>query len=345
MAGQEIRDPESKLLVILRTLSRSAKPIGSCTIVSRLKDEGIFLDERTVRYHLKLADARGYTQSFGRGGRRITEEGRQEIKETMAPRQVGSVANRLKMLAFQTNFDPEKRSGQLPVNISFIDKSDFKKALGVMKSAFKAGICVSDLVATAPEGEKLGSFVVPAGKVGFATVCSVAVNGVLLKAGIPTDYKFSGMLEIKNSRPRRFVAIIDYAGTSLDPSEEFISSGMTDVSGVVSAGNGKVLSVFRTIPLPAKRPAEEIISLLKSVGIGGVYALGGINEPLFQVSIDLNRTGIVQLNGLNPVAAAVEAGIQIENIAGSGLIDFQQLVPVWKLRVETGEDTYTSVRE
>ena len=30
-------------------------------------------------------------------------------------------------------------------------------------------------------------------------------------------------------------------------------------------------------------------------------------------------------------AAAVEAGVEIENIAKSGLIDFQQLQPVWQL--------------
>ena len=48
-------------------------------------------------------------------------------------------------------------------------------------------------------------------------------------------------------------------------------------------------------------------------------------------AVALNRFGVVQLGGLNPVAAAVEAGIKIENIAESGLIDFQQLQPVWQL--------------
>jgi len=45
----------------------------------------------------------------------------------------------------------------------------------------------------------------------------------------------------------------------------------------------------------------------------------------------VNRVGVIQLGGLNPVAAAVEAGIEIENVAESGLIDFQQLQPVWHL--------------
>jgi HTH-type transcriptional regulator, global nitrogen regulator NrpRI len=345
MLGQEIRDPEGKLLAILKTLNNSSQPLGSYTIASRLKREGITLSERTVRYHLKQADAHGYTQSFGRGGRMITDEGRQEIKQARAVQHIGNVIDKLKMLAFQTTYSPEKRTGLIPINTSIIDKKDFKKALGIMKSAFKARICVSDLVAVAQEGQKLGSVVVPFGKIGLATVCSVAVNGVLLKAGIPTEYKFSGMLEILNSRPLRFVAAIDYAGTSLEPSEEFIRSGITGVNDVVRTGNGKGLGVFRTIPLPAKSAAEEKLARLKDAGIGGVYPLGGSHEPLFQVSIEMNRAGMVQLNGLNPAAAAVEAGIDIENFAGSGLIDYAQLQPVGKLQMARGDETDISVRE
>jgi len=200
-----------------------------------------------------------------------------------------------------------------------------------MKDAFKAGFCVSDLVAIAPEGKKLGSVVVPSGKIGLATVCSVVINGVLLKAGVPTEYRFGGVLEVRSSKPRRFVAIINYAGTSLDPSEQFIRAKMTSVGEASKTGNGKILGVFRTIPAPAKEVVEEKIAMLKEAGIDGVYAVGNTSEPLYQIPVALNRIGIIQLGGLNPVAAAVEAGIEIENIAESGLIDFQQLQPVWQI--------------
>ena len=36
--------------------------------------------------------------------------------------------------------------------------------------------------------------------------------------------------------------------------------------------------------------------------------------------------GMILLGGLNPVAAAEEAGIEAENISESGTIDFRQLV-------------------
>jgi repressor of nif and glnA expression len=318
-------DAEGKLISILKVLSESSEPMGSITIARKLEDEGVFLSERAVRYHLRIADERGYTQPAGRDGRMITPEGQQEIKEALAAQQLGFIRDKLDLLAYQTTFYPEKRTGQLAINTSLIDKGKFRKALSAMKDAFDAGFCVSELVAKASEGEKLGSTVVPEGKVGLATVCSVAIGGVFLKAGVPTEYRFGGVLEVRNSRPRRFVNIVEYAGTSLDPSEQFIRARMTSVGEASRTGNGKVLGVFRTIPAPARETVEEKIAALGQVGIGGVYAIGNTSEPVCQVPVALNRIGIVQLGGLNPVAAAVEAGIEIENIAESGLIEFEQL--------------------
>jgi len=324
-------DAERKLIAILKVLDESSEALGSTVIARRLEREGILLSERAVRYHLRIADERGFTKPMGHDGRIITLAGHQEVKDALAPQQLGFVRERLEMLAFQTTFDPEKRTGQLSVNTSLIEKTQFKKAMTVMKEAFKAGICVSDLVAIASEGERLGSVTVPAGKIGLATVCSVVINGVLLKAGVPTEYSFGGTLETRNSQPRRFVAIISYAGSSLDPSEQFIRAKMTSVIQAARTGNGRILGVFRTIPAPAREVFEEKTAMLKEVGIGGVCMIGKTSEPVCQIHVALNRIGIIQLGGLNPLAAAVEAGVEIENMAESGMLDYEQLTSVWEL--------------
>jgi HTH-type transcriptional regulator, global nitrogen regulator NrpRI len=324
-------DAENKLIAILKVLSESSEPLGSIQIARRLAQDGVFLSERGVRYHLKIADERGFTQPGGRDGRTLTPAGRQEVKEALVPQQLGVVRDKLELLAYLTTFDPAKRSGQLAINTSIIAKDRYKKALLAMKDAFKAGICVSELVATANEGEKLGAVVVPEGKVGFATVCGASINGVLLKAGVPTEFRFGGVLEIKNKQPKRFVALTEYAGTSTDPSEQFIQAKMTSVGLASRTGSGKILGAFRTIPAPARDVVEEIRNRLKTAGISGIYALGDTSEPLCQILVAMNRVGLIQLGGLNPVAAAVEAGIEIENIAESGMIDFEQLKSFWKL--------------
>ena len=326
-----VHDAERKIITILKVLSESSEPLGSSTIARELERHGIFLSERAVRYHLKITDEQGFTQPAGRDGRMLTPGGLEELRMALAPEQVGFILEKLELLAFRTTFDPAKQTGLLPVNTSLIAKDRFREALLAMSDTFKAGICVSDLVAVAVEGEKLGSVVIPAGKIGLATVCSVTVNGVLLKAGIPIESRFGGILELRDSKPRRFVAIINYNGTSLDPSEQYIRARMTGVSQAARTGNGKILANFREIPAPARAMVEEKMARLKEAGIGGVCALGNTSEPICRIPVGVNRVGMVLYGGLNPAAAVAEAGIEIENVAESGLIDFQQLKSFWQL--------------
>jgi len=324
-------ETERKIISVLKVLSESAEPLGSIHIARELERHGVYLSERAVRYHLRITDERGYTQPMGHDGRMLTTQGLEELKMALAPEQVGFIHEKLELLAFQTTFNPTRKTGQVPINTSLIKKADFKKALSLMSEPYKAGICVSDLIITAEEGQKLGAIVVPAGKVGLATVCSVVINGVLLKAGIPIESKFGGVLEVRDRKPRRFVAIINYAGTSLDPSEQYIRARMTSVGEAARTGNGKILANFRELPSPSRAAAREVIESLRQAGINGVFALGNTSEPVCQIALGLNRVGMVLLGGLNPVAAACEAGIEIENIGESGMVQFEELVSFWEL--------------
>ncbi len=324
-------DAERKVVSILKVLSESAEPLGSITIARELERYGIFLSERAVRYHLRITDERGYTQAMGRDGRMLTHKGVEELGIALAPDHVGFILDKLEMLAFRTTFDPAARTGLVPVNTSIMEAKVFDQVIAVTREVFKAGLAVSSLVKVAKEGEKIGSVVIPEGKIGLATVCSVVVNGCLLKAGIPIESRFGGILEIKDRLPRRFVALISYAGTSLDPSEQYILARMTSVSAVVHNNNGKILANFREIPAPARSLVVEKLEQLELAGISGVIALGNTSEPVCQIAVGLNRVGLVLLGGLNPMAAAVEAGIEVENLAESGLVDYQQLNNIWDL--------------
>ncbi|MFH0941616.1 MAG: NrpR regulatory domain-containing protein [Chloroflexota bacterium] len=319
-------DTERKIIAILKVLSESSEPLGSITIARELERHGISLSERAIRYHLRITDERGYTQPMGRDGRMLTPPGIDELKMALAPEQLHFINEKLELLAFQTTFDPVKRSGLLPINTSLIDRKLFPGALDAMSEAFNAGICVSQLVATAREGEKLGSVVVPAGKIGLATVCSAVINGFLLKCGVPVESRFGGVLEIRDRQPRRFVAVISYDGTSVDPSEQFIRARMTSVTEIARSGSGKMLANFRELPAPARASVVEKTALLKEAGINGVYVLGNTSEPICQLAVGLNRIGMALVGGLNPLAAVFEQGITVDNIAESGLIEYQQLV-------------------
>ena len=325
MIGHERHEVERKVITILKILSESPEPLGARVIAQRLHDYGVDLGERAVRYHLKIMDERGLTRLIGRDGRLVTESGIEELKSALVSDKVGFVISKIELLAIQTTFDWEKRRGQVPVNISFFPKEQFTKALKAMRDAFEAGICVSDLVAVAHEGERLAGVTVPEGKIGFATVCSIIINGALLKAGIPMDSKFGGLLQIRNNKPFRFVELIEYAGSSLDPSEIFVTSRMTSVGEVARGGEGKVLANFREIPALCRPVAEEVISGLREAGLGGLLVMGDTSQSVGEVPVELNKIGIIILGGLNPVAAAVEAGIEVENHAMSALVEYQDL--------------------
>lgn len=326
MIGIETQEVERKVLTILKTLSDSTEPLGARVIARHLKDYGIELTERAVRYHLKLMDERGLTCLVGRDGRLITEQGIEELKSALVQDKVGFAISRIELLAFRTDFDYINRRGLIPVNISLFPKNKFKKALQAMIPAFEKGLCASVLVAVAREGEKIGDFVIPEGKLGLATVCSIVINGALLKAGVPIDSRFGGILQIRNNNPFRFVELIHYAGSSLDPSEVFIRAKMTAVKEAAMSGNGKILANFREIPAMCLDITEEVVTKLKEAGLGGLLIMGNKSEPVCEVPVELNRIGMILLGGLNPVAAAEEAGIEAENRAMSTVMEYQNLV-------------------
>lgn len=331
MIGSDAHEVERKVISILRVLKDSPQPLGGRVLARGLKELGVDLSERAVRYHLKIMDERGLTQSVGKDGRVITESGIDELKNALVTDKVGFVIAKIELLAFHTTFDLETGKGQIVINTSLFPKEKFQKAITAMKEAFRAGLCVSPLVGIANEGEKLGEAIIPKGMVGLATVCSVTINGALLKAGIPMDSRFGGILQIRNSKPLRFIELINYEGSTLDPSEIFIRGKMTAVTKAAATGNGKILANFREIPAQCRTLAEEIIAKLKQKGIGGVVVIGDTSEPVCQIPVVLNRIGIILLGGLNPVAAAEEAGIEADNKAMSGTIDFSQLINFWEL--------------
>jgi repressor of nif and glnA expression len=329
--GFETQDVERKVLSILKVLSDSPEPLGARVIAQRLRDYGIELGERAVRYHLQLTDERGLTRRAGRDGRLLTEQGMEEVRSALVKYKVGFAISRIELLAFRTDFDFEKRRGLIPANVSFFSKEKFKEALQAMRPAFEAGLCVSDLVAVASEGEKLGDFVVPRGMTGLATVCSIVINGSMLKAGVPMDSRFGGILQIRNRKPFRFVELIQYAGSSLDPSEVFIRARMTSVGEAAKGGEGKILANFREIPALCRGIAEKVVAELKEAGLGGLLVMGNTSEPVCEIPVELNRIGMILLGGMNPVAAAEEAGVEAENHGMSTIMEYGDLIKFQEL--------------
>ncbi len=316
------------LVSILKVLGKHEGSVtGSREIARELKPMGVNLSERTVRYHMKFLDECGFTQPLGKEGRLITERGKQELAKALVSDRLGFVIARIDTLSYLADFDPKSLKGNVILNISYIDQGRFDEALQIMKPVFSSPYIMSGKVAVAKAGQSLGDVYVPEGKVAFGTVCSVTINGILLKAGIPVTSRFGGGLEIAEKAPSRFLSLISYEGSSLDPLEVFIRSGMTDVSGAAGSGDGRVLASFREIPAVCMERACRLAENIKGKGIGGVLKIGQPSSPLFEVPVGVDRAGVAIIGGLNPIAALQEAGIPAESKAMSTLYEYSALVP------------------
>ena len=332
MLGQETRDVDRKITAILKILSDSPGPLGSRNISTLLEDQGISLGERAVRYHLKIMDGRGLTRTVGRkDGRTITAAGLEELRNCLVTDKIGFVGTRIERLAYQTNVGLRSATGRIPVDVWFIAKDDYSRALKAMKGVFESGLCSSSMVAVAAEGNNLGDAIVPAGKIGFATVCSVAVNGCLLKAGIPAYARFGGLLQIRNGQPFRFIDLIEFSGSTIDPSDIFIAGNMTAVANAAAGGDGKVLAGYHEIPMLSVGKADELLQRLKSSGLISFAVLARPGDKICEIPYNPEKAGLITLSGLNPAAAIAEAGLQVINRAMSGVMDLTKLRPFSEL--------------
>lgn len=315
------------MLAILKVLDKQPdKILGSREISRQLKLHGIELMERTVRYHLRILDERGFTKVFGKEGRMITQKGKEELSQALVSEKVGFVISKIETLSYLTNLDLAKNEGDIILNVSYFPEEKLKEALRIMKPVFSSSYVMSDKVVFRKGGEKIGDITVPKGQIGFGTVCSVTINGIFLKAGIPVTSKFGGVLQIEESEPTRFTALISYEGSSLDPLEIFIKSRMTDVTGAVKNYSGKILASFREIPVVSIEKALQLRKNMREKGIGGILLIGNPNQPLLEMPVSIDKSGMIIVGGLNPIAALEEAGIPSISKAMATLYKFSELV-------------------
>lgn len=310
---------------ILKVLDKHEEIVGSREIARELKPHGFDLSDRTVRYHLRILDARGFTEVFGKEGRKITDRGRTELAHSHVAGRLGFVISRIETLSYLTTFDLESRSGKVIINMSYVPDDLIDEAIRIMEPVFASPYVMSDHLVVGRSGERVGDVVVPDGKAGIGTVCSVTINGILLKAGIPVSSRFGGLVEIRDAKPSRFVSLISYDGSSMDPLDLYIRAKMTDVVAAVRQKNGRILASFREVPTVCHEAAKQAAARMAALGFGGVLMIGSPNKPLFEVPVGIDKVGMVVVGGLNPVAALEESGIPTESKAMSTLVEYAEL--------------------
>lgn len=314
---------EKTQLAILKTLSEASSPMGAARIRMTLLAEGLDVQPRTIRFHLLQLDRQGLTQIMTRrSGRTITRQGREEISRANVIEKVGVISSRVDNLAYQMSFRQPRPEGTVVVNVSLIYPEHLNRALNEMKLVFRQNLAISARIAVANAGELIANTVVPENYVAIGTVCSITVSGILMHEGIPVRSRFGGLLEVRNRVPIRFVELIEYQGSTLDPLEVFIQANMTKVRDVILTGTGILCAGFREVPSVALENVQRLERKLRSLGLGGIVELGKPNQPLLGVPVSEGHVGMIVYGGLNPIAALQESGIPVKIKSLAGLEDF-----------------------
>ncbi len=329
MRGERFRPmverARKKELMILDVLKNSRVPLSSGRIAEELLLLGHEVSERTVRLYLQGMSQDGLTASNGKRGHQITEFGLNELDSSKVFEKVGFLSAKIDRMTYQMNFDLNTTSGTVVINVTLVEPGQLKKNIPYINKVYADGYAMGSLITFLGPGENLGHISVPEGMIGVGTVCSITLNGVLLKHGIPTVSRFGGLLELRDKKPVRFVEIIMYDGTSIDPLEVFIRSGMTNYMGAIQTGDGKIGASFREFPAESRDTVDHLAEKLKRVGLGGLVRIGMPGQSLLDIPVSEGRVGAIVIGGLNPVSIFEETGVRAYSRALAGLIDFSRL--------------------
>ena len=214
----------------------------------------------------------------------------------------------------QVDFDIEKQKGNIIANVSYINKKHLDDTLTTMEDAYNSNpkyINPYYKIVKHPNNDDI---------IGIATICSLSIDGILIKNGIMSNPKYSGLLEL--TEPPLFIDLISYNGTTLDPHKIFLSKNMTTITK--DNGPSKILASVKEIPYIARDQAVELLSILNNIGFS-VYKIGKPRELVFNSKVDNYNFGVITGGGLNSIGAIKEKGIDIEVKAIEKLLPFEKM--------------------
>ena len=135
--------------------------------------------------------------------------------------------------ALNVSYNPIDNEGDVIFNLTLIKENDLEAARLIMKEAYAAGVCFSNRVIFAHSGEEIGDYIIPPHHIGVVTMCSITVDAILLRQGIPINPIGGGLVEIRDNIPKRFTTMIQYDSTTIDPTQVMINQGTTHISDVI----------------------------------------------------------------------------------------------------------------
>jgi repressor of nif and glnA expression len=235
------------------------------------------------------------------------------------------IRNRIEDLAMEVSYDPVENTGNIIFNLSLIPRSELEGAISVFRNAYRAGLSVSDRVRVLLGGEVVDGFTIPEGYAGICTMCTITLDGVLMRKGVPIRPVGGGLVEIVDRVPRRFIHMILFEATTVDPLEVLVAQDLTSIVRVMKEGSGTILGNLRECHMEAEPLVIRLLDGLTEGGFTGILEVGAPNLPLLGVASDPQYFGVAMVGGTNPMAALKEEGIPVVTRSLKGIMDIREM--------------------
>ena len=235
------------------------------------------------------------------------------------------ISSRIEELIYGITFDARTAAGVVAFNSAVVAEDDLERVLSIFKLVYAAGLNVGPYVRIIEGGDSFNGISIQKGFSGILTICSITIDGVLLKAGIPVKPVCGGIVQVSEQIPIRFTEILRYDATTLDPLDVLMSQELTSVLEMINTGSGKVLASVREVPMAAKNHLENLLSDLMEAEFKGILEVGEPNSDLLEMPVSRGHIGVAIIGGINSMAAVRESGVKIQTNAISGLTDIRDM--------------------
>jgi len=232
-----------------------------------------------------------------------------------SPKPLIFTLSRIENLMQQVSFDPQGMKGKIITNTTRVRRESLAELLEIFSDTIRGGLAVCPFIKIEEERKHFK----------IKTACSLTIDGMLLKHGIPVKPKGGGIVEVAQREPIRFTEMIMYWATTIDPIDILTSQELTDITGMMRTGEGRILGNLQEAPMLARESIEEVLDQMSSAEFSGVLALGEPNMNVLGVSVERDHIGIALVGGTNLVAAAQECGIELEHESISDLTDISEM--------------------
>ncbi|MBO8154413.1 NrpR regulatory domain-containing protein [Thermovirga sp.] len=314
------------VIEILRNLYFSGDPLHSTALQKALSMAGINLDSRTIRYHVSSLESKGFVQRLGKKGVILTPKGIEEVKALLVFERIGMTSLETQKLLEQCDFDIEKKTGKIIVNLATCPKDSIYEVLENLNNISSSSIIISPLIGLIGEEQRVWNINIPKGQIGIATISSTNYESIFFRNGVPLTNSATGLFKIEQNKPKGFTELICHSGTTISPGQLLCKGLYTQVSKYLETGSGYVTASIKVFPSFYCERAIKIANYLKQHLLNSVFEMGCIMPENYRMSVnDRNKGYIIVFGGANYLAPLIEKNFTSDIHIASLLFDLENM--------------------